>query len=860
MTEQILIAGHRDNITTNGYSQLQTTAKPAGNGWDATELRSINVVSSAGDFKNLRFRLVNAPGVGNSRTFTLRINGVDTDLTLTISNTDTQGSNTSDIVSVSAGDYVSIGTTSSGSPASSSAAWSTIFDGTTSKESLVLGGSAVDFSIDGGETFYNHIFGGAVGETSLVHVNQIIPTAGIAKKFYIKLSTAPGSGENATFTVIKNDVEQSLGVTISDAATTGNDTSDTISFSSGDKISLKIVASAGCATFRYGSGFTFLSDVDGESLILGGTGESISANNTEYAALALGPFHFADFSTVESSSYVLGQSTTLRKFYLELSVAPGVGKSRTFTVRQNGVDTDLEIVISGNGTTGSYTSSDLTISNFDYLTLKTVPSGTPASTDVYWGVVGTTVLAATNTKTFTSDAILKATSTKTFSIDSILKATQSKTFTIDSILVNVKTKTFTVDSIFVDRNTKTFTLDAILVNKTNKTFTVDAILKATSTKTFTVDSILKTSGTIKSFTVDAILKATQTKTFTTDAYLQDTFTKTFTADVYLSKTYTKSFNIDAMLQKTQTKTFSSDSILKATLTKTFTADAIAGTTFGKLEIGEDVTSSSNATLFACKWVCPEDGLINTFSVYLGNPTGIIKNIQVGIYSDNGGLVGDALVHTPNVKIGIGVTGWRHVSVISLSVTAGTTYWLVTQSEPDLVVYFDFDGTTNQLGYDGDLTFGIWPDDPSLIYFDAAYSAFVTYYAKTQRTKTFTADATLVNRPTKTFTVDSILKGTLIKSFTVDSILTQPQAKSFTADAYLQKTFTKTFTVDVQLFKTSDFIASAKTDTPTTTTEGDTQQETTEEITPVISTGDDNPIILTNDDKPVIYTVGDTKSG
>jgi hypothetical protein len=99
------------NLTNNNYLQYG-----AQNGTEGTaqilSTRSITV-------RNLFVSLALPPGVGTSRTFTVRVNGSNTTLAVTISNTSTTGSNTSDIISISAFDLVSILHSVSGAPAAS---------------------------------------------------------------------------------------------------------------------------------------------------------------------------------------------------------------------------------------------------------------------------------------------------------------------------------------------------------------------------------------------------------------------------------------------------------------------------------------------------------------------------------------------------------------------------------------------------------------------------------------------------------------------------------------------------------------------------------------------------------------------
>jgi hypothetical protein len=67
-----------------------------------------------------------------------------------------------------------------------------------------------------------------------------MPVAGNLSKFYVNLDGSPGTGNSYTFTVRKNGADQiDLQVVISGSATSGSDTSGSVSFAAGDLISIE---------------------------------------------------------------------------------------------------------------------------------------------------------------------------------------------------------------------------------------------------------------------------------------------------------------------------------------------------------------------------------------------------------------------------------------------------------------------------------------------------------------------------------------------------------------------------------------------------------------------------------------------
>lgn len=67
---------------------------------------------------------------------------------------------------------------------------------------------------------------------------------------------------------------------------------------------------------------------------------------------------------------------TFRNFVVSTDVAPGVGKTCTYTVRKNGVDTALTVTLSGTQTTGSDLTHSVAVALGDHLVLKKNGNGT----------------------------------------------------------------------------------------------------------------------------------------------------------------------------------------------------------------------------------------------------------------------------------------------------------------------------------------------------------------------------------------------------------------------------------------------------------------------------------------------------
>ena len=357
--------------------------------WVGTEAQAEAIVSTGGSIKNLVVECV-APGVATSLVFTLRLNGADTALTVTVSGTDTTGTDTSNSVTVVAGDRVDWKCVST-AIAAKTCKLTCEFDGSTAKESILLGSLVDGNQLSNSATRYLPISGtcNSTTGTSDVLSRQLIATAGTIKNLYIYLPTAaPGVGNNYVFTLYKNGSPTALTVTVADAAQTGNDTSNDVSVSPGDLFSLQSVPNSTPATSLVGWGFTFEATTDNNFPIVAGTSSDQSTSATRYTCIVANGTSAWTATEISNDAVACGTVFTVDAMYAAVSTAPGAaasGKSWTFTLRDTSVSTNVAVTISETATTGNDTGS-ATFADFDDITLMCVPANTPnASVETYFG-------------------------------------------------------------------------------------------------------------------------------------------------------------------------------------------------------------------------------------------------------------------------------------------------------------------------------------------------------------------------------------------------------------------------------------------------------------------------------------------
>ncbi len=365
--------------------------------WSPNEVDVNQIISTAGVIKNLMVSLSVAPDTGKSYAFVLRVNGVSTALTVTISDSDTTGFDSGNEVTVAAGDRVCIMCTPTATPDSTISRHSTVFKGSVAKESLLLGGS---YNIMADErTRYSGITGFSWQYED--DARQVIPTAGKIKNLHVRLNAVLTSSDYV-FTLRKNGVSTTLTCTVYEDSgeVTASDTTHEVTVAAGDIVTLELANSSSDNRFCFW-GSTFIADTDGESVLLCGTNQSPDTAVTYYSDLFN---HMNGWGSVESGYRQLAQALKIKKFYIKLATSPGAGKSYTFTVRRSSVDTALNIQVSDADTTGSNLIDTVILYDWDLITMAATPAGTPTSPGgVYWGLV----CVATTTVSYPSDPLLR---------------------------------------------------------------------------------------------------------------------------------------------------------------------------------------------------------------------------------------------------------------------------------------------------------------------------------------------------------------------------------------------------------------------------------------------------------------------
>ena len=385
--EQIILGGGYPDALSSGVTEFNGLI--GGFLWRATEWEHTQLFSPAGNLTYLGVELSDAPGSSKSYTFTVRVNGADSGLAVTIADAATTGSDTTS-VAISPGDRVSLSCTPANTPDTTpTATWAVKFEGTTAKESALLAcGHSANATryipVQSGSALSSYVI------TSSDDARQLFAASGKVKNLYAEASSDPGSGgDGYRYTFYLNDNPTALTCDIVEPATKSNDLVHEITVAAGDVGYWKQEAIVSPGGRNVAIGATFVADTDGESLIMGGLLDDLSNSATEFASLQTSLQNFA-WGT-ESDRRNDGAACTLKDLYVLLSGAPNQGgdvaDAYTLTVRDTDGDTTLTVTIANAATTGNDTAHDVAIQDGENLALESTPADTPTVVDAYWGLV-----------------------------------------------------------------------------------------------------------------------------------------------------------------------------------------------------------------------------------------------------------------------------------------------------------------------------------------------------------------------------------------------------------------------------------------------------------------------------------------
>jgi hypothetical protein len=343
-----IFGGSNDNFgTADTYAFL---ASSHAIDWSTTEAQRQIKLTEDVVITGMTFLPTTAPGVGNTRTFTVRKNGVDTGVTLTISGTDTSGT-FSGSVAFADGDLISLKASSTGTPAAPGNTYWHLTLNTTGQKALLMGGCAGTPSTT--VTQYTNPFGASNWSGTSAVLDVPVACPGNVTKSAFVTSAAPGAGKSFAFSLRLNAATDALTATVADANTSATATGSQ-ALVAGDNIQMKSVPAGTPTAGVVGWCLTFEPATDGETFTGYGSSAAPSTTATHFEQpLGVG---LNGWNASSGGRRVRPPACDIKDVQVRLSAAPGIGSSRTIRLGYDAVTTHT-VTITDLATTGVDTTS-----------------------------------------------------------------------------------------------------------------------------------------------------------------------------------------------------------------------------------------------------------------------------------------------------------------------------------------------------------------------------------------------------------------------------------------------------------------------------------------------------------------------
>lgn len=388
--------------------------------WNSTENVSRGVVAVPSTGKQLYVKLGAAPGTGKSFTFTIVKNGVDTLITCPIADLATTCNDTVHTGTFAAGDTLSVKSVPSGTPTTpGNIQLGMVLSSTTAGEGALYAGTR-STTLSASATEYHPVVGFAAPGAAANLRDAPLPTAGVMGKLYVEVSAAPAGVASYQVNLFKNGAASGITCTITGAATTCNDPSNTVSLVADDLVTIQTVPSGTPTVSHIRYGIRWTPTVANENIFLHADGNNM---NTGGAARYQIPVSGSlTWNSTETAAYVVMPGAfTLKGLRFHLNTAPGGVATQQLRSRVNSAFGAQTVTITGAATTNSDTTNTDAVVAGDTLAMYSISAGTPVAAAGKWGmivldpneVVNTPTPTATPTNTPTNTPTATPTNTPT---------------------------------------------------------------------------------------------------------------------------------------------------------------------------------------------------------------------------------------------------------------------------------------------------------------------------------------------------------------------------------------------------------------------------------------------------------------
>jgi LysM repeat protein len=413
---QVITHAHGFPVTTAATQRFPFGANP-GLAFGSLEQIARTCWPTAGVISNVRITMGTAPGSGNTRTYVVRKASAvtsgsptfsDTAVTFSIADTATSGEDTSNTITVAAGDFLYLLETRTGTPASTSQFTVSMDFETATGESAYISPQVQTQNL--ATLVVNPFYQSAQSSSLDLMMNPgavdasalpiIFPTDGAVSAIYLHVDSSLGSGGNGWTIALYKAVAASptsfvkqdgSGGTVDtrcsvDGGTHTASWTGTLAVATGDRVYAEITRNGTPNTAYMHVAARFTATIDGESIM--GAFTNTQAGDAQ--------FWYANDQSTSSSATEADRTIPyggisafgLSKLAIWVGTAPGVSQTRSLTIRKNSASSAL-VVTTGVNTAGIFQNTTDTVTVEDGDTLSVMHHGTASVTASYinWSMV-----------------------------------------------------------------------------------------------------------------------------------------------------------------------------------------------------------------------------------------------------------------------------------------------------------------------------------------------------------------------------------------------------------------------------------------------------------------------------------------
>lgn len=370
MRQQLFFRGGTSGTTTLFADIISGTAV-------GTTNQAWTIMPFDGNFRQLRIELEAAPGAGTSITFEVWISGASSGLSVTISDTDVDGINVSDIAPFSDQEDVVIRITSTSSGNITFKGYMTQ-TADTPNYSIVSAASGGNFTTTANAVEYLAP-GCGLHNMPIATLNQSEipwPAAGTLRDPHFEVNVAPGGGRTRIMSIFKNGADTFVLAQISDSATSAS-SSGSVAVARGDLISFRMLNGAVSPAAARGTMSCVFEPTTPNLFVVPTLPTNTLGNTSRFSA---GYNNFTNWETTGNTRKIGRGGMSFEQMNVRLTVAPGGATNRRFLLIVGGVFSAMDLTITGAATTGNDAASVL-VDELDFIVTRASRSGgTPAAT------------------------------------------------------------------------------------------------------------------------------------------------------------------------------------------------------------------------------------------------------------------------------------------------------------------------------------------------------------------------------------------------------------------------------------------------------------------------------------------------